>query len=94
MAENTKAGLEALLRSPDGILVLTDHQPSHFTNLNSYQPRIGRDNVVGLAKTSQVFNLNTTPAAVVGEGSGYLIKRHQGISATGITAHIKSRNLN
>jgi len=94
MAENAKAGLEALLRSPDGILVLTDHQPAHFTNLNSYQPRVGRDNIVGLTKTSEFFNLNTTPATAMEAGSGYLIKRHQGISATGITAHIKSCNLN
>lgn len=33
-----KTGLEALLRPADSILVLIDHQPFQFANLNSHEP--------------------------------------------------------
>ncbi|HUH01179.1 MAG TPA: hypothetical protein VML75_04240, partial [Kofleriaceae bacterium] len=32
-----KTGLEALLRPADSILVLIDHQPFQFANLNSHE---------------------------------------------------------
>ncbi|WP_199339896.1 hypothetical protein [Nostoc sp. FACHB-892] len=38
MSENSKIGLEGLLRPEDSILVLIDHQPYQFTNLNSHEP--------------------------------------------------------
>jgi hypothetical protein len=33
-----KTGLDALLRPEDSILVLIDHQPYQFANLNSHEP--------------------------------------------------------
>lgn len=38
MSNNQKIGLEGLLRPEDSILVLIDHQPYQFTNLNSHEP--------------------------------------------------------
>ncbi len=38
MSKNQKIGLEGLLRPEDSILVLIDHQPYQFTNLNSHEP--------------------------------------------------------
>ncbi|WP_281063320.1 hypothetical protein [Leptolyngbya sp. Cla-17] len=37
MSENQKIGLEGLLRLKDIILVLIDHQPYQFTNMNSHE---------------------------------------------------------
>jgi hypothetical protein len=50
-----KTGLGALLRPEDSILVLIDHQPYQFTNLNSHEPTMIVNNVIGLAKTAKVF---------------------------------------
>jgi hypothetical protein len=33
-----QTGLDALLRPEDSILVLIDHQPYQFANLNSHEP--------------------------------------------------------
>lgn len=33
-----KTGIQALLRPEDSIVVLIDHQPYQFTNLNSHEP--------------------------------------------------------
>jgi hypothetical protein len=49
-----KTGLDALLRPEDSILVLIDHQPYQFTNLNSHEPTMIVNNVIGLAKTQFV----------------------------------------
>src|SRR5216684_9336800 len=54
-----KTGLDALLRPEDSILVLIDHQPYQFTNLNSHEPTMIVNNVIGLAKTAKVFNVPT-----------------------------------
>ena len=48
MAKPPKTGLEGLLRPEDRILVLIDHQPYHFTNLNSHEPMMIVNNVIGL----------------------------------------------
>jgi len=69
-----KAGLEALLRPEDSILVLIDHQPYQFTNLNSHDPAIIVNNVVGLAKTAKVFNVPTILTSVIEERGGFIIK--------------------
>jgi nicotinamidase-related amidase len=57
-----KTGLDALLRPEDSILVLIDHQPYQFTNLNSHDPTMIINNVIGLAKTAKVFNVPTACA--------------------------------
>lgn len=69
-----KIGLEGLLRPEDSILVLIDHQPYQFTNLNSHEPTIIVNNVIGLAKTATVFNVPTILTSVIEERGGYIIK--------------------
>ena len=79
MAKTPKTGLEALLRPEDSILVLIDHQPYQFTNLNSHEPTMIINNVVGLAKTAKVFNVPTILSTVIEERGGYLIKGLQDV---------------
>ena len=67
MSENSKIGLEGLLRSEDSILVLIDHQPYQFTNLNSHEPTMIINNVIGLAKSAKVFNVPTILTNVIEE---------------------------
>ena len=79
MAKTPKTGLEALLRPEESILVLIDHQPYQFTNLNSHEPTMIINNVVGLAKTAKVFNVPTILSTVIEERGGYLIKGLQDV---------------
>jgi len=77
--QNVKTGLEALLRPEDSILVLIDHQPYQFTNLNSHEPTIIINNVTGLAKAAKVFNVPTILTTVIEERGGYIIKQIQDV---------------
>src|SRR4030095_6586213 len=79
MAKTPKTGLEALLRPEDSILVLIDHQPYQFTNVNSHEPRIIFNNAIALAKTAKVFNVPTILSTVIEERGGYLIKGLQDV---------------
>src|SRR5467141_4277298 len=74
-----KTGLDALLRPEDSILVLIDHQPYQFTNLNSHEPTMVINNVIGLAKTAKVFNVPTILTTVLEARGGYLIKGLQDV---------------
>jgi nicotinamidase-related amidase len=76
---NTKTGLKALLRPEDSIVVLIDHQPYQFTNLNSHEPTMIINNVVGLAKAAKVFEVPTILTTVIEERGGYLIKALQDV---------------
>ena len=76
---NAKTGLKALLRPEDSILVLIDHQPYQFTNLNSHEPTMIVNNVIGLAKTAKVFNVPTILSTVLEERGGYIIKGLQDV---------------
>jgi len=79
VAKSPKTGLEALLRPEDSILVLIDHQAYQFTNLNSHEPTMIINNVIGLAKTAKVFNVPTILSTVLEERGGYLIKGLQDV---------------
>jgi nicotinamidase-related amidase len=79
MEKNPKIGLDGLLRPKDSILVLIDHQPYQFTNLNSHEPTMIINNVIGLAKTAKVFNVPTVLTTVIQERGGYLIKGLQDV---------------
>jgi len=74
-----KNGLDALLRPEDSFLVLIDHQPYQFANLNSHEPMMIVNNVVGLAKAAKVFNVPTILTTVLEERGGYLIKSLQDV---------------
>ncbi|AQX13142.1 hydrolase [Elizabethkingia meningoseptica] len=79
MSKNPKIGLEGLLRPEDSILILIDHQPFQFANLNSHDPTMIINNVIGLAKTAKVFNVPTILTTVIEERGGYLIKGLQDV---------------
>jgi nicotinamidase-related amidase len=74
-----KTGLDALLRPEDSILVLIDHQPFQFANLNSHEPTMIVNNVIGLAKAAKIFGVPTILTTVLEERGGYLIKGLQDI---------------
>lgn len=74
-----KTGLDALLRPKDSILVLIDHQPYQFANLNSHEPTMITNNVIGLAKTAKVFDVPTILTTVLAERGGHLIKGLQDV---------------
>lgn len=77
MSKKVKTGLEALLRPEDSILVLIDHQPFQFANLNSHEPSMIINAVAGLSKAAKVFNVPTILTTVIEERGGYLIKQIQ-----------------
>ena len=52
----SRTGLEALLAPERSVLLLIDHQPFQFSNLNSHDPKLIINNVVGLAKAAKAFN--------------------------------------
>jgi nicotinamidase-related amidase len=79
MERKPKTGLEGLLRPEDSIVVLIDHQPYQFTNLNSHEPTIIINNVIGLAKAAKVFKVPTILTTVLEERGGYLIKGLQDV---------------
>ncbi|NQD72310.1 hydrolase [Sphingobacterium shayense] len=79
MEKSPKTGLAGLLRPEDSIVVLIDHQPYQFTNLNSHEPTMVINNVVGLAKAAKIFNVPTILTTVIEERGGYIIKGLQDV---------------
>jgi len=77
MQKSIKTGLEALLRPEDSIVVLIDHQPFQFTNLNSHEPTMVINAVTGLSKAAKVFNVPTILTTVIEERGGLIIKQIQ-----------------
>ncbi len=74
-----KNGLNALLTPEDSVLVLIDHQPFQFANLNSHEPTMVVNNVIGLAKAAKIFNVPTILTTVVEDRGGKLIKGLQDV---------------
>ena len=62
----TMTGLEALLSPERSVLLLIDHQPFQYSNLNSHDTTLIIDNVVGLAKAAKAFNVPTVLTTVSG----------------------------
>ena len=80
MSKNVKkAGLDALLRPEDSIVVLIDHQPFQFTNLNSHDPMAVINAVAGLSKTAKLFNVPTILTTIIEERGGFIIKQIQDV---------------
>jgi hypothetical protein len=69
-----KTGLNALLTPEERVLVLIDHQPFQFANLNSHEPSMIVNNVIGLAKTAKAFGVPVILTTVVGRGAARLSK--------------------
>ncbi len=74
-----KTGLDALLTPQNSVLLLMDHQPFQFAALNSHEPTMIVNNVVGLAKTAKAFGVPTILTTVVEERGGYIIKGLQDV---------------
>ncbi|MFD3646051.1 hydrolase [Streptomyces cyaneofuscatus] len=74
-----KAGLDALLTPEESVLVLIDHQPFQFANLNSHEPTMVVNNVVGLAKAAKAFGVPTILTTVLEERGGLLIQGIQDV---------------
>src|SRR5258705_7181917 len=74
-----KTGLNALLRPEESVLVLIDHQPFQFANLNSHEPTMITNNVIGLAKTAKAFGVPVILTTVVAARGGKIIKGIQDV---------------
>ncbi|MFD5897159.1 MULTISPECIES: hydrolase [unclassified Streptomyces] len=79
MSTENKAGLNALLTPEESVLVLIDHQPFQFANLNSHEPTMVVNNVVGLAKSAKVFDVPTILTTVLEERGGLLVQGLQDV---------------
>ncbi|MBZ6200017.1 hydrolase [Streptomyces olivaceus] len=79
MSNGTKSGLQALLTPEESVVVLIDHQPFQFANLNSHEPTMIVNNAVGLAKAAKGFGVPTILTTVLEERGGYLIKGLQDV---------------
>jgi len=75
----TRTGLDALLSPERSVLLLIDHQPFQFSNLNSHDPTLVINNVEGLAKAAKAFNVPTVLTTVTEERGGHLIKGIQDV---------------
>jgi nicotinamidase-related amidase len=74
-----KAGIDALLTPEESVLLLIDHQAFQFANLNSHDPTIIVNNVIGLAKVVKVFGVPVVLTTVTGERGGHIIKGPQDV---------------
>jgi nicotinamidase-related amidase len=75
--EFPKTGLDALLTPENSVLLLIDHQPYQFANVNSHEPTMVVNNVVGLAKAAKGYGVPTILTTVVEERGGLLIPQIQ-----------------
>ncbi|MGW4835552.1 hydrolase [Streptomyces globisporus] len=79
MSAQNKAGLDALLTPEESVVVLIDHQPFQFANLNSHEPTMIVNNVVGLAKAAKAYGVPTVLTTVLEERGGLLIQGVQDV---------------
>ncbi|MEV0887395.1 hydrolase [Streptomyces microflavus] len=79
MSNRSRIGLDALLTPEESVLVLIDHQPFQFANLNSHEPTMVVNNVVGLAKAAKAFGVPTVLTTVLEERGGLLIQGIQDV---------------
>ncbi|NJP65471.1 hydrolase [Streptomyces spiramenti] len=79
MSTENKAGLGALLTPEESVLVLIDHQPFQFANLNSHEPTMIINNTVGLAKAAKVFDVPTILTTVLEDRGGLLLQALQDV---------------
>ena len=69
-ADNSHAGLGALLTPKNSVLILIDHQAFQFANLHSHDPQLIVNNVVALAKAAKVFGVPTILTTVLANRGG------------------------
>ena len=76
---SSKTGLNALLTPEECVLVLIDHQPFQFANVNSHEPTMVINNVIGLAKAAKAFGVPVILTTVNGARGGKIIKGIQDV---------------
>ncbi|MFD7510451.1 hydrolase [Streptomyces sp. NPDC059853] len=79
MSTGNKTGLDALLTPGESVLVLIDHQPFQFANLNSHEPTMIVNNVVGLAKAAKAYDVQTILTTVLEERGGLILQGLQDV---------------
>ena len=67
-----RTGLDALLTPSNCLLLLIDHQPFQFSALQSHDPGLILNNVIGLAKTARLFGVPTILSTVLQDRGGFL----------------------
>jgi nicotinamidase-related amidase len=72
-------GFDALLAPERSVLLLIDHQPFQFANVNSHDPTLIINNVVGLAKAAKAFKVPTILTTVTEDRGGFLLKGIQDV---------------
>jgi nicotinamidase-related amidase len=74
MQQVTKVGLEALLTPDNCVVVMIDHQPFQLANVNSHEPTMVINNVIGLAMTAKAYGIPTILTTVNEERGGLIFK--------------------
>ena len=74
-----KVGLEALLTPDNCVVVLIDHQPFQLANVNSHEPTMVINNVIGLAMTAKAYGIPTILTTVNEERGGLIFKGIQDV---------------
>ncbi|WUS43559.1 hydrolase [Streptomyces mirabilis] len=79
MSTVARTGPRALPASEESVLVLIDHQPFHFAHVNSHEPTLIVNNVIGLAETAKSFGVPTILTTLVEERGGCLLQGVQDV---------------
>ena len=74
-----KTGLDALLAPEECVVLLIDHQPFQFGNLNSHEPTMVINNAVGLAKAAKAYDVPCILTTVVAARGGKIIPQIQAV---------------
>ncbi|MFT7773411.1 hydrolase [Roseateles sp.] len=72
MTTAPRIGIDALLTPDNCALILIDHQPFQFAGMQSHDPGVILNNVIGLAKTARLFAVPTILTTVVQDRGGFL----------------------
>ncbi|SOE33494.1 Nicotinamidase-related amidase [Streptomyces sp. OK228] len=79
MSTVARTGPRAVPASEESVLVLIDHQPFHFAHVNSHEPTLIVNNVIGLAETAKSFGVPTILTTLVEERGGCLVQGVQDV---------------
>jgi nicotinamidase-related amidase len=74
-----KTGLNALLTPEESVLLLIDHQAFQLSNVNSHEPTMVVNNVIGLAKTAKVFDVPVILTTVMEARGGKIFQGIQDV---------------
>src|ERR1700746_3474925 len=74
-----KVGLDALLTPDNCTVLLIDHQPSQWANVNSHDPTLVINNVTGLAKTAKAYGIPTILTTIAAKRGGEIFTQIQAV---------------